>query len=248
MRAYVTILDGEDKLLPFFVRYYLRLGATSFHILNYGEVEVCGRAVDTIIENGGKPVVIDSLSQKTFSARLREATIREYHPNNTWAFFTDLDEFPKITKEEIESQIEAGYPYIYGSWLDRVAMDGALVDPDPKRPLEDTYPGIAKIREGLGMGGFAYICSPFAPTLHHPNVCRTGSKLIRDCMGVMQIHHFKWQGNIIERLTRRLERINRMAPHQYAWKKRVIRQIDWLKKHNGVEKSFISHGGRILGI
>ena len=36
MKAYLTVLDGHTDLVPYFVRYYTRLGATEFPILVYG--------------------------------------------------------------------------------------------------------------------------------------------------------------------------------------------------------------------
>jgi hypothetical protein len=248
MRAYVTIVDGDDALLPFFIRHYRRLGATEFPLLVYGTVNHLARVLNTFTLIGERPSeVLGLYPSQLFSARHREATIRMLHPPGQWAFFCDLDEFAEIS--DVRTLIANGAPYVAGRWFDRVGDGGKLLDVREHIRLERQFPCGGELRAHWGMGDLVYVLSPFAPLLHHPQVCRLGKPAWHSGkVPVVRVHHFKWQRNVVPRLRRRLERIAAVGKSNTPWAARVKKMLAHLEAHQGIDPSLLRHAGELLGI
>lgn len=266
MRAYVTILDGEMSLLRYFVRHYKRLGVTEFHILVYSPQDSDSPSVtqtqpsdfihstvsQIIIGEGCSYKHINSLDEKTFSAHLREKIIKEYHErtHGDYAFFCDLDEFADITPEQLQDFIKSGKPFIWGEWVDRVGKKGKLIDIDPTLPtLEEQFPCRTSkpMRKLLKMGGPAFVFGKVAPTHHHPTSCSYCKPLLKKALKI-RVHHFKWQGNVISRLTERIRRIIAKGKEKSDWYKKVSRTLRHLKKYGGIRPSLVVPCKKKLGI
>lgn len=235
MQAYVTVLDEDAELVPYFVRHYSRLGATLFPVLVYsdadGELE---RVCNLVEEAGGVPEPLGAFPSSYFSAKRRDRYIRDNHPTGSWGFFADLDEFCELTPEEVQRLIKAAPPYVAGRWVDRVAPGGKLADVDPTRPLEEQYPLGCRTRVQLKAADYVYVMSPRGPNLHHPNACRWGRKH-HPLKPLVRVHHFKWSTNVVRRLTRRLQRIDEQTgtPNRMRWRARVERTLRYLRNHGG---------------
>jgi hypothetical protein len=256
MRCYVTILDNDLAILPFFVRHYRRLGATVFPVTIYGiERENAGTeaAARKIIEaEGGEFLLLGSFKQFKFSAHAREAFIRDQHPAGEWAFFCDLDEFAEITPEFVQEVVAGEKPcsFVEGRWRDRVAAGGKLANIQAEIPLEQQFPLASNgrsLNQRLHFGGPCYVLSPFAPTSHHPNVCRMGRSKRGQSLKVT-VHHFKWQANVVRRLERRLRRITRKGKVDSGWAARVRRKLKYLREHDGIQLNWLVEIGSVLGI
>lgn len=240
MKCYTTVVDGDDAILPHFVRHYLALGATSFPLLVYGAPDDMRRATATIKDCGGRPTPLAIISPAKFSAKHREAFIGARHPEGEWAFFCDLDELADLTAADVQRLISEGPPYVGGRWVDRIAEGGRLVDVRPDVPIEQQYPHKARLRQVWRMGDAVFVMSPRAPTLHHPNSCRWGCKHWPDGVPIVDVHHYRWQANVIERLERRLKRIAAVGKSGSPWDRRVSFMLRHVKKHNGIDSSLIS--------
>ncbi len=248
MRAYLTVLDGDAALVPYFVQHYQRLGATSFPVLVYSDAaDELDRIAEMVRSAGGVPRPLTCFPSATFSAVGRERQIRKVHPAGEWAFFADLDEFVQTSAEEVATIIQSGAPYLFGRWLDRIAPGGKLADPQPGRPLEETYPFGTYTRRQLKAGDRAYVLSPTAPLSHHPDSCRWGRKLMKQA-ATAPVHHFKWQTNVISRLRKRLERIEAAGKGQSPWHRRVSRTLDYIEQFDGVNPTKLFHVGDQLHI
>lgn len=253
MRAYVTVLDGDSDLVPYFVRYYKWLGATLFPVLVFtsGDQEAeLERIVGLVKQAGGIPEKVGSHPSSWFTAKRRERILRNYHTIGIWAFFVDLDEYAELTPAKVSELINTNPPYIAGHWLDRVTTDGKLTDIRPGTPLEDTYPCGTKTRRQLGYGDSAYILSPRGPHSHHPNACQWGHRVFRSVPKV-PVHHFKWQGNVLRRLRLRIQRIKSMPASRprKQWLRKVERTIEYLEHHGGgVDPTKLHLVGSKLGI
>lgn len=253
MRAYITVLDGDADLVPYFVRHYSRLGATLFPVVVYtsdDQKAELNRICNLVEEAGGSPLPLAHRPAHRFTARRRETLLRNNHPRGQWGFFADLDEYAELTPEEVSRLINTDVPYIYGHWLDRVAKGGKLANVEPGVPLEETYSWSTQTRQQLGYGDSAYILSKRGPQSHHPHACKWGSRLVRHAAKV-PIHHFKWQGNVLRRLRRRIQRIEAMpaSPARKRWKAKVARTVEYLERHGGgVDPSKLLFVGSRLGI
>lgn len=240
MKCYTTVVDGDDAILPHFVRHYLALGATSFPLLVYGTLDDMRRATEAVRGCGGHPTPLGIIRSTKFSARHREAFIGARHPDGEWAFFCDLDELADITATDVQRYIASAPPYVGGRWVDRIAEGGKLVDVQSDVPLEQQYPRTARLRQLWRMGDAVFVMSPRAPTLHHPNVCRWGSKHWPKGVPIVDVHHYRWQANVIERLERRLQRIKAVGKQGSPWERRVSFMLNHVRKHSGIDPSLIS--------
>ena len=245
MRAYVTVLDNDVTLLPYFVRHYRRLGADLFPCLGYGSDlnAVC----EIVLEAGGEPLELASFPSDVFSARRREAFIRTVHPEGEWAFFADLDEFAEVTFDQVQ-QFVGRVPYVAGQWLDRCGLAGKLVEINSLLSLDDQFPCSARTRQEWRMTASVYVLAPFAPCLHHPSSCPIGRKHLRQVPRVT-VHHFRWQTNLVRRLRRRLERIEALGKHGGPWYRGVERTLRHINDNGGIAENLVStYRGRQLEV
>lgn len=252
MRAYITVLESDYLLVPYFVRHYSRLGATEFPILAYSNEGKQAEDMDTVCrlveEAGGKPLPVVAFHQKVFSAYRRDQLIHAIHPKNQWAFFADLDEFAQLTPEKVQQYISQDVVYVAGRWLDRLAPGGKLVDIDPSKTLEEQYPMGCHFRQKMGAGDSVFVLSKVAPNLHHPYSCKWGREYFPNRVPVITSHHFKWQGNVLRRLKNRLRRINAKGKHGSGWWKNVKATVNHLERHKGINPAWLRTVGPVLGI
>lgn len=246
MRAYVTVLDGDDDLLPFFVRHYRRLGATQFPVLVYGNAEDMDRAQRIVRAEGGQSVPIEVLPPSEFSTEGREALIASVHHNGEWAFFCDLDEFAELDVGQARSWVEGGAPFVGGRWLDRVAAGGRLVAVTPNIPLEAQFPFAARTRRAWKLNNSIYVLSPRAPTIHHPNRCKWGRPLW-PYVPKITVHHFRWQSNIVDRLKARLVRAQQ-RPSNAWWIRHLRETLGRLSECRGLDERLLFKVGCVLGV
>lgn len=233
MRAYVTVLDGDAELVPYYVRHYSRLGATDFPVTVYGGPDLedpyrpypgeLERVSDMVREAGGEPIPLRAFASSVFSASNRDKYLRDVHPPSAgWSFFADLDEYAELYPDRVNQLIKTAPRYIAGRWVDRVAPGGKLAalptpvydrlgksyGPYPISPdLEEVYPYGTYTRRQLRAGDYVYVLSPRGPTLHHPNACPWGKKYLKT-VPTVTVHHFKWSTNVLERLRLRIQRID----------------------------------------
>lgn len=257
MKAYVTILDGDMDILPYFVRHYRRLGANKFPVLIYSEpdrIKDHHQQAKAMIESeGGEYIEFGSFDEQTFTARRRDMHIYNHHKGG-WGFFCDLDEFAQITAEEIQAIIKRkGVPFIEGRWIDRVAEGGFLRDIDPSLPLEEQFPFRTRIplKDFIRMGGPVYVASRQAPRHHHPSTCENGRSLRRKAI-VIKVHHFKWQLNVVRRLERRLQRLETIGKKGSNWWHRVRRTLTHLHRYHKsrprIKPGLLEHVGSVIDI
>lgn len=265
-RAYVTILDGDMDLLPYYVKHYSRLGVSEFHILIYGHHNEMEQALSLVeltnhhLNLGVKAVPLGVMEEYTFSARNRDVLISNIHGRRSWAFFTDLDEFVQIGVPRLHRLASQGVPYIKGRWLDRFPLTGSLQDIPTgytmdssgqvwphliaHPTLDNNFPGCCRVREKWKMGEWVYVAAPFGPYMHHPNVCEKGRRKF-DVAPVADVHHFRWQKNVINRLERRLRRIREAGKNGSDWEARVATMLKRLKKDNGIPKDWLSEAPKL---
>jgi hypothetical protein len=132
---------------------------------------------------------------------------RQEHPNE-WFLLADQDElqvYPGDLREIIERCEAAGYDYIEGCFIDRLATEGRFPPVHPRRSIWEQFP----------LGGF--LSTPILDANPNKIVAAKGHvKLmpgqhaalsgrgcpVEECY--VQVHHFKWVEGIVERLERRV--------------------------------------------
>jgi hypothetical protein len=232
VRAYVTITDGNMDLLPYFCRYFAEHGVVDEIFLTvFGTVEH-QRIASCYIHDAGLELTLGKLfTQESFLARRRVEYYRQVHPAGQWAYFTDLDEFP--SHEAFDAVKKRRGPYVAGEWLDRIAADGACRPVDASLTLDEQFPMCCRARSLMRLGTrCAYIAAPFAQYSHHPSACRLGRRAWKDRKVRRHLlHHFKWQGNVVQRLTDRKRRV--IAAGIRSQPGHVKRQLAYIERHHG---------------
>jgi hypothetical protein len=240
MRSYVTVVDGDMDLLPFFATYYTQcLGVTEFYLLTFGTTEHRDKATN-ILGQHAKVIKGAVFPANKFLVGARDNHIRrEVHIEGQWAFFTDMDEFPQFGKQtsKVIAEAEAhNEHYVSGVWLDRVAENGKLKKVEQNRKLVEQFSLSTRTRQHLRMHGNAYILSKVAPINHHPSVCKWAHPYPPHKR--YRIHHFKWTDTVKRRLKDRYKRVS-LAGRNTGWKKSILRTIKMLNKHKGVPKNIL---------
>jgi len=236
VRAYVTITDGNTDLLPFFCRYYAEYGdVDEIFLCVFGTEEHRSVAHSHIINAGLRCVHGVLFPTESFLARRRVEYYQEVHRRGQWAYFTDLDEFPSHEAFDavlaLRRRSKAGDAFVGGCWLDRVAIDGKCKAVDPNHSLDEQYPMACRVRRQLKQLDNAFIAAPFAQTSHHPSVCR----LARGRWSKMRkydLHHFKWQENVYDRLENRKRRVRAVKP-RHVQATHVNKALKYLAQFDG---------------
>lgn len=85
-----------------------------------------------------------------------------------------------------------------------------------------------------------YIAAPFAGYSHHPSACRRGRRTWRK-MVHYDLHHFKWQANVVSRLRNRARRVTAAGIRRQP--SHVRRQLEFLKR--GFDASKLQQAPRL---
>ena len=151
-----------------------------------------------------------------------------------WIVWCDSDEFQVYPQPlpALAAQCETQrIDFLRGLLIDRVAVDGSLAPFSPERPVWETYPIACDTNRRLGGG------DPRKVAMARGDVVVTGGKhaLVdtagrRTIAGWVQIHHFKWDASVIERLR------FRVRPEWRAkcpWWTESQQLLDYFAAHDG---------------
>ncbi|WP_432102035.1 glycosyltransferase family 2 protein [Streptomyces sp. bgisy091] len=209
---FISVVGGDTSLLGSAITHYRRLGVQEFHIVRHAEsaddpgvaasVEVMRKAGLTFSD-----IVVGPWHEHLNPALIREAMSR--HPDDWWVV-ADLDEF-QLYPDELPAVIahceRRGYDHVSGAFLDRVAADGTLPEPDTSHP--------DAVWHQYGLAGLLTLrllrARPTKVTLARGRVeLAYGQHTSWSGRGAppadlyAQVHHFKWTGSARARLARRV--------------------------------------------
>lgn len=239
MRSYVTIVDRDIEILPWFLRWQRKLGADEFPILVYGPSEMMDQASALVREVGGTPIPLEVLDPSEFydgGKITREAVYAHHHPRGEWSFFCDIDEFPQLDGAMIKTAINHFPLGIFGRWIDRFGPDGKIVPLPPMEPgasLDETFPTAVSVQEYFNRPMITYVLASYCPKSHHPE--RTQRSFSLPTI-VVPVHHFKFVANVFQRLERRVERL---PDGRVGWKEILKDLWVWLHHHEGADPTIV---------
>lgn len=169
--------------------------------------------------------------EKSFDAFVtrdhHDAIQDKYISADDWIIWCDSDEYqtyPLSLGEMVEKWNNEGIDYVNGLMLDRVASDGSLPRFDPSFSLWEQFPIVCTVAANVSevlqrkvvasrgdvflSRGNHYVAS-FAPAMLTPAaearlVARPLTRLLKPFENWVQIHHFKWDANVVELLRFRL--------------------------------------------
>lgn len=159
---------------------------------------------------------------------LQEAHVRA----GDWIVWCDSDEFQVYPEplDRIVAQCEAaGVDYIRGVFFDRIAGDGSLPAFDPQRSIWETFPRACNVTGALAKGDTRKV------TLARGSLRLPGGKhfppsdaALKTISGWVQVHHFKWDAALIERLRFRVRPEWRA---KFPWWVESQRLLDYFDAH-----------------
>lgn len=226
-----SVVGGDTALLGYSIAHYRALGVESFHITRQVEDEADPRLAESaaLLRDQGLEFsrVCVSPWHEDLNARLIRETMAQA-PDDWW-IIADLDEFQVYDRplpEVIGSCEDGGYDYVRGAMLDRVAADGALVDPEPYdgrpndgrpndgttnggrsnggRPIWEQYPlaGLVTFRLVRGIPTKVTLARGTVELDYGQHRAWNGNPAPGDVC-YPQVHHFKWTATARTRLAQR---------------------------------------------
>ena len=228
-------------LLPYFLRYYVSMGATQFVCALHNGRE--NPLWDAIQAFAGKfqlevqtSVVcgVDSYSGSAETPglnRIRKNFAEQYG----WYCIADLDEFHffggRTLSEIVREAEDRGFGAVHGQLVDRIAADGSL--PDVQGLLDETFPLACDLSRCAGVP-----CRKIVLARGHVEIA-PGHHLaasVRTWHNMAEVHHFKWVNGVREELAARGERYARL---NLPWADECLRVLE-LIQNGGID---LSHPG-----
>ncbi|MEO8304807.1 MAG: glycosyltransferase family 2 protein [Betaproteobacteria bacterium] len=152
-----------------------------------------------------------------------------------WIVWCDSDEFqvyPEPLSALIAQSDAIGVDYFRGVLIDRIAADYGLARFCPGQSIWDAYPRTCNVTQALAKG------DPRKVTMTRGGVAVSGGKHTLDeganrrtIVGWAQVHHFKWDASVIDRLQYRV---------RPEWKAKCW----WWTESQRLLDYFAAHGSR----
>lgn len=231
MKLFVAI-TGHATLLPHFLRHYKDVGVSDFFISVEGGLESQARHIAS-----GFPVhLIDGLDASesieggTASvSRMREA----FADPDEWVVIADLDEFQLHPLGLVATAAAADAEnanVVRGRVVDRVATDGLLKAIGPDDDLWRLFPEACYVTARL-QGGLSYKCALVKGHLESGHDEEGLSLAHHHMMGErvasisVDIHHFKWNAEVIERMAVAITRTRAAGQPFWVEYERVLEHL-----------------------
>jgi hypothetical protein len=228
-----TMETSRIPWLPQLVQHYRGIGVERFLLTLQLEPEAVAAAKDRdyalfretlaalgIHEGWRWEHVFEDGPLMAFQYALRD----EHTKPGDWIVWCDSDEFqvyPAPLAEMIRQSDAAGVDYVRGVFVDRVAEDYGLAVFDAGTPVWKTYPRTCNVTQALARGDVRKV------VLTRAGLQVSGGKHLlhnaenhKTFTGWVQVHHFKWDALVIERLRHRVE-------IKYHWWAECQRLLDY---------------------
>jgi hypothetical protein len=238
-----TLEPARIGFIPQFVQHYSLLGVQTFHMSLQMEADA-GRAAIREAESSaeaalgryGLTLVATLLEPfSSFVLRAHHDRIQEAKTSSSdWIVWADIDEFqvyPGDFRSLLKFAESRDIDYFHGRLVERVAADGRLKRFDPKQPLWTQYPRRFQLAHSLTPGISKKVpCAranvPVNPGHHYP----AADRALRYYAEPVEVHHFKWDDSVIQRLSRRLKPDFRQKCPWWVESRNVI---DYIREHDG---------------
>lgn len=238
-----TLEPVRIAFLRQFVDHYARLGTERFHLSLQVEPEVDPGWVDQaaaqanaiLAENGTK---LTAVLQKPFNS----AALREHHDQlqdlhtrpGDWIIWSDIDEFqvyPGDFKSLIQLADSLEIDYFRGHWVDRVAEDGKLRVFDPEQPIWSQFPRQFNLSRTHPVGMSQKVtCARQSVRVGRGNHYPVNDGSLCYYAEPVEVHHFKWDATVIDRLKRRLQPDFQAKCPWWVESKAIL---DFIAEHDG---------------
>lgn len=164
---------------------------------------------------------------------------------NDWIIFADIDEFhdfPKPANLFLMECEEKGQNCVKGNLVDRVAENGELKFIEKNVRIDQQFPHAAVLTEKIAQGSTRKVVAlkkPLIPGRGHHDIIRKKRKA-RCCEFRLDVHHFKWDSLVTQRLKRRHHTYKK---HRIRWHKESERLYRYFQQNDRVQPEEISERG-----
>ena len=240
MKLFVCIAN-DARLLPQFLNHYTRFGVSEFHIAAPPQLadEVRGMSGDHPVALYTGPDVDDSVTGGTAAVSAMRAAAQG---EDEWVVIVDLDEFVEFQGPiaSLLPTVEAEKANVVrGVMLDRFALDG---QPTPVRndiPIDRQYPVRARfiqiVMDGADFKG-VLVKGRLRPAAAH-HIFEEQRLYSQE----LDISHYKWTENSLERLRRAYEMV---AAQGLLWAREYKSILEHYERHGRF--AWETFGGEIV--
>ena len=205
-------------LLAQFVEHYQVLGIEKFHLSLQIEPEIkdsAAKAATDVCRRILKPygVELTAVLRKPFNSlniRVHHDGIqRELGTGSDWIVWADLDEF-QVYPGDFRSLVQVAQgielDYFHGYLVEKIAGDGKLKPFVASESIWNQYPRRFSLPGADGLQRTHKVaCARSDVAISRGNHVPLGDKPLKYYAEDVEIHHFKWDATVVQRLSRRLQ-------------------------------------------
>jgi hypothetical protein len=211
-RVHLVCVVGsrESALLPHLVSHYRGLGIESWYLIRHAQSEA--EAGDREIEDVAAGLGLEFFHTHVgpWSLELQRALVHYAMSENPedWYVIADIDElivFDRPLAELVALCERGGWDHVGGCFLDRIAANGDFPDVQATS-LWEQYPLACSLSATLirALPLKVVLARGHVELLTGHHGAPESRELPRE-LSYAQVHHFKWTGDLVARLHRRLE-------------------------------------------
>lgn len=228
-------IEDSIQLLPQFLAHYAALGFDRFHIgvargqdnPLYEPIRSCCAPFNYTIRAG-----VTAHFSGPADARAADGLRAKYVAPGDWYGVADLDEFhdysPYGSVSELLAFAQAQHvDAVAGELWDRIATDGSIPAQITDAPVSGQFPLGCQLTRKIAKGSVQKVMLARGTVPIGPGHHRHHAKAL-PMRGL--VHHYKWHGNLLERLQRRAVLYRKLG---LPWWKESQRVLDYLARHGG---------------
>jgi hypothetical protein len=241
--AISTLEPMRIDLMPQWIAHYRALGVERFLLTLQTEPDLADservrareRFTTMLAANGiGEPHFQVTPYNATASRNGQDALQRQHVKATDWVVWSDADEFqlyPTPLPDLAAWAGKYGINLFRGVMIDRVAADGGLPDWDPRRTVWEQFPVACFLPTRFGGGERQKITFARGDlTLSNGNHYVKAGANAQTIGKWVQVHHFKWDATVKDRLAFRL--LPAFRDHSKDWIESQ-RSLDYFDAHGG---------------
>ncbi len=218
---FYTRVGRDCRLLPQLLEHYQAMGVD--------RLLVCGDLKEPLdpIKNKIKRICrqYDALFETTIDpghdhVRVRQdraRQIQKYCDPSDWVINADCDEFhvfPNNLRHVLDYCDDQGFDYVHGTFVDRIAADGSLPVLDESRSVWEQFELGCHITRNVLMARVDKVPASKAAVKLDGGYHQVLGRTYRCCHYEVEVHHFKWDSEVLNRMKWRME----VANHKdYRW-------------------------------
>ncbi len=210
-------VEYDYDLVSHFIKYYKELGIDEFLIVLNTNIPHSERLIEVqnILRKYGieeKYIWRGEHSYIRQTQTLMEL-IKKSTEENCWILSIDMDEFQEYfcdLRRFISYMEENDYEYAAGTYVDRVSVSGDILAIDNDTDLFEAFPVKTTLTRDIMYSHRDFVQKiaihrSYIKLSYAQHSCMEEEKIYKCCPNIIDIHHFKWRGDLIKNTIDRIE-------------------------------------------